>query len=120
MRDFQAGDPQEAEALREAFFGYGDTDPDDVLYVGSVKTVIGHTEGTAGIAGVLKASVALKHSVIPPNLLLNRLNTNVEPFYTNMQILQKPQAWPQTAADTPRRASVNSFGIPLPITCFSM
>ena len=88
--------------------------------MGSVKTVIGHTEGTAGIAGVLKASVALKHSVIPPNLLLNRLNTNVEPFYTNMQILQKPQAWPQTAADTPRRASVNSFGIPLPITCFSM
>ena len=61
MRDFQAGDPQEAEALREAFFGYGDTDPDDVLYVGSVKTVIGHTEGTAGIAGVHARRHALLH-----------------------------------------------------------
>ncbi|PVH71608.1 hypothetical protein DL98DRAFT_471444 [Cadophora sp. DSE1049] len=105
-----AGDPQEAEALREAFFGYGDTDPDEILYVGSVKTIIGHTEGTAGIAGVLKASIALKNAVIPPNLLLNRLNPNVAPYYTNMRILQEAHAWPQIPADTPRRASVNSFG----------
>ncbi|KAH7350679.1 hypothetical protein BKA65DRAFT_243259 [Rhexocercosporidium sp. MPI-PUGE-AT-0058] len=105
-----AGDPQEAEALRNAFFGYGNEEPDEVLYVGSVKTVIGHTEGTAGIAGLLKASIALRHAVIPPNLLLNRLNPNVAPFYTNMRILQEPQAWPNIPANTPRRASVNSFG----------
>lgn len=106
----QAGDPQEAEALSKAFFGYGTEDPDDILYVGSVKTVIGHTEGTAGIAGVLKASIALKNAVIPPNLLLNRLNPNVAPFYTNMRILQEAQAWPEIPDNTPRRASVNSFG----------
>ncbi|KAL2071876.1 hypothetical protein VTL71DRAFT_13111 [Oculimacula yallundae] len=105
-----AGDPQEAEALRNAFFGYGNEDVDEILYVGSVKTVIGHTEGTAGIAGLLKASVALKNAIIPPNLLLNRLNPNVAPFYTNMRILQEAQPWPQIPANTPRRASVNSFG----------
>jgi hybrid polyketide synthase/nonribosomal peptide synthetase ACE1 len=96
--------------LSKAFFGYGKDDPDDIMYVGSVKTVVGHTEGTAGIAGILKASLALKHAIIPPNLLLNRLNPDVAPFYTNMRILQTAQPWPAIPEDTPRRASVNSFG----------
>jgi hybrid polyketide synthase/nonribosomal peptide synthetase ACE1 len=101
--------------LSESFFGYGNDNADDVLYVGSVKTIIGHTEGTAGISGVLKASMALKNAVIPPNLLLNRLNPNVAPFYTNMRILKEAQPWPEIPDNTPRRASVNSFGIgPMP------
>ena len=113
-----AGDPQEAEALNSAFFAGEHHDPDDVLYVGSVKTVVGHTEGTAGIAGLLKACMALKHSIIPPNLLFNRLSPRVEPFYKHLRILKSPESWPTLPDGTPRRASVNSFGMfPLPMFC---
>ena len=62
-----AGDPQEAKALDTAFFPDKDKAEGELL-VGSIKTVIGHTEGCAGIAGILKASLALQHSIIPPNL----------------------------------------------------
>lgn len=80
------------------------------MYVGSIKTVIGHTEGTAGLAAVLKASLALQHAVIPPNLLLNELSSTVLPFYNDLEILQVAKEWSQLPHNTPRRASVNSFG----------
>jgi hybrid polyketide synthase/nonribosomal peptide synthetase ACE1 len=110
-----AGDPVEAQAISTAFYGpeakYRRTDSrEPPLYVGSIKTVIGHTEGTAGLAAVLKASLALQHSIIPPNLLLNELNPAVRPFYDDLEILNTAREWPQLPADTPRRASVNSFG----------
>ena len=81
-----------------------------MLHVGSIKTVIGHTEGTAGLAGVLKVSLALQNSVLPPNLLFNELATSVKPYYDNLRILSKSQPWPSLLAGHPRRASVNSFG----------
>lgn len=105
-----AGDPQEASALDAAFFDSKKEQGDDILYVGSVKTVIGHTEGTAGIAGLLKAYLAIKNGTIPPNLLFNKLSPGVEPFYTNLNILTQPRTWPVLPPGVPRRASVNSFG----------
>ncbi|KAJ5894990.1 hypothetical protein N7495_006681 [Penicillium taxi] len=110
-----AGDPVEAEAISKAFFGskanyYRKDDQESPLYVGSIKTVIGHTEGTAGIAAVMKASLALQHGVIPPNLLLNELNPNVRPFYNDLQIVTAAQGWPTLPSKGIRRASVNSFG----------
>ncbi|KAI9783832.1 MAG: Type I Iterative PKS [Geoglossum umbratile] len=105
-----AGDPQEAEALSMAFFADKRHDPGDTLFVGSVKTVIGHTEGAAGIAGLLKASLALKHAIIPPNMHFNSLNPSVEPFYKHLRIVTSAQEWPMLSDGTPRRASVNSFG----------
>ena len=61
------------------------------IYVGSIKTVIGHLEGTAGLASLLKASQAVKHGLIPPNLHFNHLNPDIEPFYhqklANMQMI---------------------------------
>ena len=114
-----AGDPIEAEAIDTAFFGpllkYTATDctpPSErsSLYVGSIKTVVGHTEGTAGIAAVLKASLALQHGVIPPNMLFTRLNPSIEPFYDNLEVPTGAKSWPSTADGHPRRASVNSFG----------
>jgi hybrid polyketide synthase/nonribosomal peptide synthetase ACE1 len=80
------------------------------LYVGSIKTVIGHTEGTAGLAAVLKASLALQHAVIPPNLLLNELNPTVRPYYKDLLIASSAQKWPELQSQVTRRASVNSFG----------
>lgn len=110
-----AGDPVEAEAISTAFFGdkvnyRRKGDQDHPLYVGSIKTVIGHTEGTAGLAAVLKASLALQNAVIPPNLLLKELSSTVLPFYSDLEILQVAKEWPQLPENTPRRASVNSFG----------
>ncbi|OHW96463.1 beta-ketoacyl synthase domain-containing protein [Colletotrichum incanum] len=107
-----AGDPQEAEAIANAFFGDKLPDamqPEDLL-VGSVKTVIGHTEGTAGLAGVLKASFAVQHGMIPPNQHFEKLSPAVQPFYHHVRIPTEVQPWPQVAPGHPRRASVNSFG----------
>jgi len=106
-----AGDPVEAEAVAHAFFDENadllDGNEPSKLFVGSVKTVIGHTEGTAGIAGILKASLALQHATIPPNMLFNTLNPAIEPFYHNLEIPVTSQPWPKSDV---RRVSVNSFG----------
>ncbi|KAI0967014.1 putative polyketide synthase [Xylaria arbuscula] len=106
-----AGDPIEAEAIAKAFYG-DEMQPRpgcDPLYVGSIKTVLGHTEGTAGIAAVLKAAMALKSSVIPPNLLFDKLSDSVRPFYKNLEIPTAAIPWPETHGG-PRRTSVNCFG----------
>ncbi|KAF7125782.1 hypothetical protein CNMCM5793_002075 [Aspergillus hiratsukae] len=107
-----AGDPTEASAIHSAFFptNMPKAPASNPLYVGSIKTVVGHTEGTAGLAGLLKASLALQHAVIPPNLLFERVSATVKPFYGNLQITTAAQEWPGTELNGPRRASVNSFG----------
>ncbi|TDZ13320.1 Polyketide synthase-nonribosomal peptide synthetase [Colletotrichum orbiculare MAFF 240422] len=107
-----AGDPIEAEAIHSAFFGGSKEEEarSTPLLVGSIKTVCGHAEGAAGIAGVLKASLALKHAAIPPNLLLERLNPRIEPFAGKLRVPTSLVPWPPTKADEPRRASVNNFG----------
>ncbi|KAI1811887.1 beta-ketoacyl synthase domain-containing protein [Poronia punctata] len=104
-----AGDPKEASAIHEAFFGHGATS-DKKLLVGSVKTIIGHTEAAAGLAGVLKVAWGMKHGMIPPNLHFETLNPSVAPFYKHLQIPTKMTPWPAPALGQPRRASVNSFG----------
>jgi hybrid polyketide synthase / nonribosomal peptide synthetase ACE1 len=104
-----AGDPIEAEAISSAFFPE-DSKITDKLYVGSIKTVIGHTEGTAGIAAMLKASLALQNFTIPPNMLFEKLSPAVRPFYQRLEIPTKAQKWPELPNGVPRRASVNSFG----------
>ncbi|KAK9418800.1 putative PKS-NRPS hybrid synthetase [Seiridium unicorne] len=58
----------------------------------------------------MKASLALQHATIPPNLLLNELSPTVRPFYDNLQIAQEATTWPDVQEGLPRRASVNSFG----------
>ncbi|GAB1197712.1 hypothetical protein APSETT444_007015 [Aspergillus pseudonomiae] len=109
-----AGDPQEAEAIATAFFGHGEAsgveNAEIPLFVGSVKTVIGHTEGTAGLAGLMKASFAVRHGVIPPNLLFNNVSPRVAPFYSNLKIATEATPWPTIKPGQPRRVSVNSFG----------
>ncbi|KAF7169928.1 hypothetical protein CNMCM5623_002479 [Aspergillus felis] len=109
-----AGDPIEARAISTAFFGsdlsFSPDSRDDTLFVGSIKTVIGHTEGTAGLAAVIKASLALRSGIIPPNRLLEQLNPAIRPFYDNLQILSAAEDWPQLPPGGVRRASVNSFG----------
>ena len=105
----QAGDPQEAEAISRAFFGPG-VIKQDKLYVGSIKTIIGHTEGTAGLASLVGSSLALQNATIPPNMHFRNLSAKVAPFYAGLEISTKAKPWPYLTPGHPRRVSVNSFG----------
>jgi acyl transferase domain-containing protein/nucleoside-diphosphate-sugar epimerase/phospholipid N-methyltransferase len=109
-----AGDPIEAETIQRVFFAESSAtnNPkvEDKLLVGSIKTVIGHLEGAAGLAGVLKASLALQHGLVPPNLHFNQLNPRIKPFYDNLLVPTSATPWPALPPGVPRRVSVNSFG----------
>ncbi|MEM9976606.1 MAG: beta-ketoacyl synthase N-terminal-like domain-containing protein [Cyanobacteria bacterium P01_D01_bin.2] len=99
------GDPIEIAALTQAF----DIDKAGVCAIGSVKTNIGHLDAAAGIAGLIKTVLALKHQQIPANLHFQQPNPKINfaqsPFYVNAALAD----WPQ--GKTPRRAGVSSFGI---------
>lgn len=119
-----AGDPKEAEAIRDTFFpeisgqtrsssqaGGSSSFTDNSLLVGSVKTIIGHSEGAAGLLSLLKVSLALKHATIPPNMHFTQISPEVEPYYhPHLCIPTELTPWPNLPADSPRRASINSFG----------
>ncbi|KAK5637187.1 hypothetical protein RRF57_012899 [Xylaria bambusicola] len=115
----RAGDPAEAKAIRDAFFPIKAHDnrlcdgaDQEALQVGSVKTVVGHQEGAAGIVAVLKASLALQRAQIPPNLHFEQLSSSVRPFYhPHLQVPTSLLPWPKLSSGEPRRASVNSFGM---------
>ncbi len=91
------------QALDRAFFPDHEA-AEGELVVGSIKTLIGHTEGCAGIAGILKASLALRHSLIPPNLHFNRLNPALTPFTKYLRIPTECEPWPEVPEGQPRRA----------------
>ncbi|KZF20978.1 hypothetical protein L228DRAFT_284065 [Xylona heveae TC161] len=106
----QAGDPLESGAIG-AFFGphrpLNDQDEKIPLYVGSVKTNIGHTEGTSGLAGVIKSVLALERGAIAPNLYFENPNPQIDLDGWNLRVPTELTAWP---LDGQRRVSVNSFG----------
>ncbi|KAL4966565.1 type I polyketide synthase [Aspergillus stella-maris] len=116
------GDPQEASAIYRAFFGdppgdngagYSDDDmgvEQDVLHVGSIKTVVGHTEGLAGLAGIIKASLSLQNKKIAPNLLFDSLNPALTPYTRHLRVPTAAIPWASLPHGVPRRVSVNSFG----------
>ncbi|KAI0539815.1 hypothetical protein GGR58DRAFT_523962 [Xylaria digitata] len=104
------GDPIEASAIHNTFCAKGDVSNSNTLRVGSLKTVIGHTEGAAGLAGVLKALLGIKNGLIPPNLHFRHLNPRVEPYYKGLKVPTLLEPWPARSRGTPRRASINSFG----------
>ncbi|KAI1296127.1 hypothetical protein F5Y03DRAFT_398957 [Xylaria venustula] len=105
-----AGDPIEAQAIHDTFFPGDRGQYDGQLIVGSIKTVIGHTEASAGLAGVLKASLAVQHGQIPGNLHFRELNPKIRPFYEHLRVATELTPWPTLSGGEPRRVSVNSFG----------
>jgi acyl transferase domain-containing protein/NAD(P)-dependent dehydrogenase (short-subunit alcohol dehydrogenase family) len=109
-----AGDPNEARAIEDAFFGRDNHSQSDAcdceLLVGSIKTVVGHTEGAAGLAGLLKVVESMRNDLVPPNLHLEKLNPEVERYYTNLRVPTSAIPWPEVPAGQPKRGSVNSFG----------
>ncbi|KAL2118809.1 hypothetical protein VTJ04DRAFT_5768 [Mycothermus thermophilus] len=105
-----AGDPNEARAIEDAFFKHGKQSSDAILLVGSIKTVVGHTEGAAGLAGLLKIVESMRHDTIPPNLHFENLSPTVQPYYSKLRIPAKALPWPEPPTGQPKRGSVNSFG----------
>ncbi|WP_437759559.1 type I polyketide synthase [Sorangium sp. So ce1389] len=101
------GDPIELEALREVL-GRPRRDGSRCA-VGSVKTNIGHLESAAGVAGLIKAALALEHEVIPANLHFRRLNPRISLDGTPLAIAAEEIPWPR--GQRPRRAGVSSFGM---------
>lgn len=99
------GDPVEVRALSEVF---GGRDREDPLKIGSVKTNMGHLEGAAGIAGLIKTILSLNHNSIPAHLHLNKLNPMIDLSFIPAQIPTTEQRWENTGRI--RRAGVSSFG----------
>ena len=104
----RAGDPVELGALADVL-GV-DRDPETRLRVGSVKTNIGHTEGAAGLAGLLKCVLALEHEEIPASLHLDEPNPAIPWDAMPLDIPQAPVSWPAGNGHA-RLAGVSAFGI---------
>ncbi|WP_405818765.1 amino acid adenylation domain-containing protein [Streptomyces sp. NBC_01390] len=96
------GDPIEIHALAEALGKR--TEP---LRIGSVKANIGHLEEAAGLAGVIKVVLALRHGVVPPQIHCERLSTAVDWDSLPLAVERTAAPWP---AGAPRIAGVSSFG----------
>src|SRR5439155_17855173 len=94
-----AGDAVELAALREVF------GQDASAHVSSVKANIGHTMSAAGIAGLIKAALVLRHGTVPPQVGCDE----PDPALGTFRISRAAQPW-TVPGDTPRRAGVSSFG----------
>ncbi|KAI0388440.1 hypothetical protein F5Y17DRAFT_463704 [Xylariaceae sp. FL0594] len=99
------GDPAEMTAVGRVFGSYRSAD--EPLYIGSIKSNIGHLEGSSGLAGVMKALLVLERGIIPPNAVFEKLNPSIEAEHFHLQVPVDCVPWPVEGL---RRISVNSFG----------
>ncbi|WP_433511948.1 SDR family NAD(P)-dependent oxidoreductase [Nonomuraea sp. CA-143628] len=104
----KVGDPIEAAALGAAY-GPDHADDESPLLVGSVKTNIGHLEGAAGIAGLVKVVLSLEQRELPPSLNFETANPDIPLDELGLEVVRDTRPWPR--ADRPLIAGVSSFGM---------
>ncbi len=101
------GDPIEIASLSQAF--RTSTEKKGFCAIGSIKSNMGHMDAAAGVAGVMKTALALRHQMLPPSLHFEQPNPKIDfnnsPFYVNTKLSE----W--KAGNAPLRAGVSSFGI---------
>ncbi len=101
------GDPIEIAGLTKAFAA--GTNDVQFCAIGSVKGNVGHLDAAAGVTGLIKTALALKHRMLPPSLHYRRPNPQIDfsrtPFFVNAALI------PWTESGTPRRAGVSAFGV---------
>ncbi|MBT8227818.1 MAG: type I polyketide synthase [Dactylosporangium sp.] len=98
------GDPIEVEALAEVY----SRGQDQPVYLGTAKTNIGHLQAAAGVAGLIKIILALRHGAIPANLNFDRLNPDISFDGTTFAVPTALTPWP--VPEGRRMAGVSSFG----------
>ncbi|MFJ7250813.1 type I polyketide synthase, partial [Kitasatospora sp. NPDC098652] len=102
----KVGDPIEAASVSAAL---ATARTDGPLQVGSAKTNVGHLEGAAGIVGLIKTALSVRHRRLPASLNYETPNPMIDPVALNIEVRTEPGPWPRP--DAPLVAGVNSFGM---------
>ncbi|MCC6411404.1 MAG: acyltransferase domain-containing protein [Saprospiraceae bacterium] len=103
-----AGDPSEAESMKGVF---GKNNPRlHHIALGSVKSQIGHTKASAGIAGLIKTALALHHKILPGTINVTLPNAALHLEDSPLYVNSETRPWFRKSAQTPRRAGVSAFG----------
>lgn len=106
-----AGDRAEMKAIQTVFCPDGEEATKPWCAIGSVKSMIGHTQAASGMAGLIKTAMALRHKVLPPTINVVTPNSNVNWADGPCYLITEPHPWESREETThPRRAAVSAFG----------